>query len=100
MMDVLRWRHNWVRKLETLNGNRISNMTLTVKCEIYIFPPPDLAFRGAHRHVPMTRDLAHWDVIEALEKVCVYDVFKVYGVTDHQDKHRLKVDCILRESAA
>merc|ERR1719232_1203778 len=24
----------------------------------------DLAFRGAHKHVPMTRDLAHWDVIE------------------------------------
>ena len=99
MMDVLRWRHNWVRKLETLNGNRISNMTLTVKCEIYIFPPPDLAFRGAHKHVPMTRDLAHWDVIEALEKVCVYDVFEVYGVTDHQDKHRLKVQQS-RESAA
>ena len=72
-------------------------MTLTVKCEIYIFP--DLAFRGAHRHVPMTRDLAHWDVIEALEKVCVYDVFEVYGVTDHQDKHRLKVHQS-RESAA
>ena len=39
----------------------------------------------------MTRDLAHWDVIEALEEVCVYSVFEVYGVTDHQDKHRLKV---------
>lgn len=39
----------------------------------------------------MTRDLAHWDVIEALEEVCVYKVFEVYGVTDHHDKHRLKV---------
>ena len=28
--DVLRWRHNWVRKLETHNGIRISNMTLSM----------------------------------------------------------------------
>ena len=61
------------------------------------FPAPDLAFRGAHRHVPMTRDLAHWDVIEALEEVCVYKVFEVYGVTDHHDKHRLKVQAIVGE---
>ena len=45
----------------------------------------------------MTRDLAHWDVIEALEEVCVYKVFEVYGVTDHQDKHRLKVQAIVGE---
>ena len=42
----------------------------------------------------MTRDLAHWDVIEALEEVCVYKVFEVYGVTDHHDKHRLKVQVL------
>ena len=45
----------------------------------------------------MTRDLAHWDVIEALEEVCVYKVFEVYGVTDHHDKHRLKVQAIVGE---
>ena len=41
--------------------------------------------------MPVTRDLAHWDVIEALEELCVYKVFEVYGITDHHDRHRLKV---------
>ena len=37
------------------------------------------------------RSLAHWDVIEALEQVCEYKVFEVYGIIDHHNKHRLKV---------
>ena len=51
---------------------------------------PDRALEAAHRHVSHDRSLAHWDVIEALEQVCEYKVFEVYGIIDHHNKHGLK----------
>ena len=45
-------------------------------------------FMYAHRHVAIVTDLPEYEVLEALEEVCTYQTFSVYGLTEHEGRHR------------